>query len=470
MRKSTTALVAPLTALALVAAACGDDSDDSSDDTTAATEAAEADTTADGDDGGDAAAAGDTGYAELDAAFAGEYDGTEVSIMSVWVETEDEKFNETLASFEEQTGIDVVHEGSGEFETLINVQVESGDAPDTAVFPQPGLLASFVESGDALDLTTMGITPESLQENYADTWIDLGTFDGQLSGVFFRASTKSIVWYPVQAFEAAGYEVPETWDDLMALQDQIVADGTTPWCISIENDAATGWVGTDWIEDVLLRTAPVEIYDQWVSHEIPFDHPEVAEAVDIVGDIWLNEDLVYGGTTNIVSTWIGDAPTPMFSDPGPDCYLHRQAGWIIDFFPEDQNVFGEDASYFYLPPIEDEFGKPVLGGGDQIGAFNDRPEVRAFLQYLSTPEAAQGWAAAGGFISPNSGISLDDYGQDADRLQAEILQDATTLRFDASDLMPAEVGTGTFWSGVVDWVQGTSTADFLADVEASWPS
>jgi len=443
-------LIALLAVFAVVAAACGDDSEDSNDTT---------------DDPGSDATGGD----ELERAFAGEFDGADVSILSVWVDTEDEKFTGSLASFEEATGINIEHTGTPEFETLINVQVESGDAPDIAIFPQPGLLASFVESGDALDLSPF-ISADDLAENYAETWIDLGTFDGQLSGVFFRASTKSIVWYPVEAWAEAGYEIPATWDDLTALQDQMVADGSAPWCISIENSDATGWVATDWIEDILLRTAPVEIYDQWVAHEIPFNHPEVLEAAAIMEDIWFNEDYVYGGRTGIVSTWIGDTPTPMFAEGGPDCWMHRQAGWIIDFFPEDKQEFGTDANYFYLPPIEEEFGKPVLGGGDQAGAFNDRPEVRAVLQYLATPEAAQGWAAAGGFISPNSGVSLDDYASDADRLQAEILVNATTLRFDASDLMPAEVGTGTFWSGMVDWVDGDSAEDVFASIEDTWPS
>ncbi|MDX2380109.1 MAG: ABC transporter substrate-binding protein [Acidimicrobiia bacterium] len=465
MRKSTLALVAPLTAVALLAAACGsDDSDSSSDDTTADTSA---DTT--GGDSGEASGGGN-GYAELEAAQAGEYDGTSVSVIGVWTDNEEENFTGSLASFSEETGIDIAYEGVSDFATLINVRVEAGDAPDIAMFPQPGLLGSFVESGDAIDIGEF-ITPEDLAENYGEGWIDLATFDDTLAGVFFRASTKSIVWYPVKAWEEAGYEIPETWEELTALQDQIVADGSTPWCISIEDGDNTGWVGTDWVEDVLLRTAPVEVYDQWITHEVAFDDPEVVEALDIVGDIWLNEDYVFGGTTGILSTWIGDTPTPMFAEGGPDCWMHRQAGWIIDFFPEDQQEFGVDAAYFYLPSIEEaDYGKPVLGAGDLAGAFDDRPEVRALMQYMSTPEAAEGWAAAGGFISPNSGLSSDAYANEGDAAQAEILVNATTLRFDASDLMPPEVGAGSFWAGIVDWVEGQSAADMLAAVEASWPS
>ena len=406
-------------------------------------------------------------YDHLARAEAGEFAGTEVTIFGKWTEGEGENFVNTLADFAERTGINIKYEGSAEFETLITVRVEGGDAPDIAGFPQPGLLAEFVEQEQAIDIGEF-INVEQLQQDYSDAWINLATIDGQLSGIFFRASTKSIVWYPVDAFAEAGYEIPQTWDDMIALSDQIVADGGTPWCISMEHGGVTGWVATDWLEDILLRTASPDIYDQWVNHEIPFNHPEVLEAAAIMEEIWFNPDYVYGGTTGILTIWVGDTQTPMFEEDGPQCWMHRQAGWIPDFWPEG-TAAGVDSSFFYLPPIEAEFGNPVLGGGDVFGMFNDRPEVRAVLEYLATAEAAQGWVEAGGFISPNRAVPADWYGNYVDQAQAEILQNATTLRFDASDLMPAEVGAGTFWSGMVDWISGSDTESVFQAIEDSWP-
>jgi alpha-glucoside transport system substrate-binding protein len=218
--------------VAVLGAACGDDDDDDAADTDTAPateDAGTADTGATGDTGGDAGAAPETptAYEELVAAEAGEYDGTSVTILGPWIEAEQEAFEATLAGFEERTGIDVQYEGNGDFETVLNVRVESGDPPDLAVIPQPGLLRSFVESGDALDISAH-VDAAQLAEDYSQAWIDLATVDGQLSGVFYRASTKSIVWYPVAAFEEAGYAIPTTWDELLALSDQIVADSSTP--------------------------------------------------------------------------------------------------------------------------------------------------------------------------------------------------------------------------------------------------
>ena len=403
----------------------------------------------------------------LERAYNGEFSGATVTIFGKWTEAEGDNFVNTLAPFAERTGINIQYEGSSEFETLVTVRVEGGDAPDIAGFPQPGLMAQFVDAGQLVDLGAF-INTDQLQADYSDAWIDLATVNGQLSGVFYRASTKSIVWYPVAAFEEAGYEIPQTWDELIALSDQIVADGGTPWCISMEQGGVTGWVATDWIEDILLRTAPPAIYDQWVAHEIPFNHPEVLEAAEIMSEIWFNPDYVYGGATGILSIFVGDTQTPMFEDP-PGCWLHRQAGWIPDFWPEGTEA-GVDSSFFYLPPIDAEYGNPVLGAGDVFAAFNSEPATAAFMEYLASPEGAEEWIRAGGFISPNNAVPAEWYGNYVDQAQADILQNATTLRFDASDLMPAEVGTGTFWSGMVEWVSGEDMETVFQQIEDSWPS
>src|SRR5690606_17016920 len=306
------------------------------------------------EDGADAG-----GYAYLEQAYAGDLAGTEVTVFGKWTEGEGANFEAVLASFEEATGIDVIYEGSAEFETLITVRVEGGDAPDIAGFPQPALMAEFVRSGDILDFGA-ATNVDQLNSDYSEAWTTLAPVDGQLSAVPYRASTKSIVWYPVEAFEAAGYEIPETWDELLALSDQIAEEqGVAPWCISIEHGGNTGWVATDWIEDVLLRTAPPETYDAWVAHEIGFNDPAVLNAASIVADIWFNPDYVYGGSTSILTTFVGDTQTPMFEDP-PQCWFHRQAGWIPDFWPEGTEA-GVDSDFFYLPPIDDAYGRPVLG-------------------------------------------------------------------------------------------------------------
>ena len=409
---------------------------------------------------------------ELANAYAGMYDGTVVTMSGPFTDQDEVIFNDSIASFEEATGIDIQYEGSKEFEANINIRLDGGDRPDIVDYPQPGLLKYAVSQGYALDLEEI-IDPDWIKENYSEAWQKLGTFEGPdgeiVAGIWARANGKSFVFYPKAKFDEAGYEVPTTWDEMMALTAQIADDGDTPWCIGIESGAATGWTMTDWIEDVMLRVAPAEDYDAWVAGELPFDSEQVNTALDYIEEIWFNDDYVYGGREAIPTINFGDAPKPMFEDP-PQCWFNRQGNFVTSFFPEEA-VAGVDYDFFYLPTIEDFNGsQPVLGAGDVYAAFNDRPEVRAVMQYFSTAESLRVWIEQGGAIVPHKDADFEWYVDPVTRGVAETIANATTFRFDGSDMMPGEVGAGTFWKYMTDYVSGSITRqEALEQIDASWP-
>jgi len=390
---------------------------------------------------------------------------TTVTIMGVITGEDQAKLEQALAPFEAETGIDVVYEGTDAFATLLPVRVDSGNAPDVAMFPQPGLMADFVQEGALVPLTDV-IDEATLTAAYAQDWLDLATVEGDRYGVWYRASVKSLVWYVPAAFEAAGYTVPQTWQEMVALSDQIVADGQVPWCLGMESGDATGWVGTDWVEDIMLRTAGPEVYDQWVNHDIPFNAPPVQVALETFGDIVLNEDYVVGGSVGALSTPFGDSSNGLFTDP-PGCYLHRQANFITNFFPD--GVDAASLGIFPLPPIDPAQGTPILVAGDVFAMFNDTPAARALMEYLATAQPHEIWAGLGGYISPHQAVGLEVYPDPLTRQQAEILANAEVIRFDGSDMMPGAVGTGSFWTGMTNYVGGTDAETVLADIEDSWP-
>ena len=394
------------------------------------------------------------------------YDGTTVTIFGVAADEQARLFQAEFDAFTERTGIKVAYEGNKDFETLVVVRVEGNNAPDIAQFAQPGLLARFVTQGNVVDLNSfMG---DELTGNFSQTFLDLATIDGQMAGIWHNNDVKSLVWYPKKAFDEKGYTVPTTWDEMIALSDKIVADGGTPWCIGIESAGATGWVGTDWVEDVMLRTTTAENYDKWTRGELKFNSPEVKAAFEKVGEIWFKDGYVYGGTDTILTTPFGDSPTPMFDNP-PKCWLHRQASFITNFFPETAKV-GEDIDYFYLPPITGGEERPVLGSGSISAMFNDRPEVREVMKFLATGESMKVEAEAGVAVAPHKDADPSWYPTDAARGFSEILQNATVFRFDGSDLMPGAVGAGSFWTGIVDWVGGADLDTVLTTIDESWPS
>jgi alpha-glucoside transport system substrate-binding protein len=408
----------------------------------------------------------------LDRAMAGEFDGSEVSVLTVYTDAEEALFNQQMEMFTEATGIDVVHSATKEFETQIVVQIDGGNPPDVAMFPQPGLAKTYVADGTITDVRDF--IPESdLQERYTQGWLDSATFagpDGEdvMGGVWYRAANKDLVWYPKAVFDEAGYTVPTTWDELIELSDTIVADGDAPWCIGIGSGVATGWVATDWMERLMLRTAAPEDYDAWVAGELPFESDQVKNAAELMSDIWLNPDYVLGGADQIVTESIQDSPVHMFEDP-PTCWMHVQASWVQGFFPEDA-VPGEDYDFFYFPSVDPAYGEPVLMAGDLMTLLVDKPEAKALLEYFSTGASGEVYMNNGSALSPHQDSDPSWYGSEIDTRQAEILLNAETVRFDASDLMPAEVGAGSFWERMVDYISGTIDLDTaLQEIDASWP-
>jgi alpha-glucoside transport system substrate-binding protein len=311
---------------------------------------------------------------------------------------------------------------------------------------------------------------------WGEDWKGYGSVDGKFYAAPLGANVKSFVWYSPSLFAEKGWEVPQTWDEMIALSDEIVQAGEIkPWCAGIGSGEATGWPVTDWLEDVMLREVGPDVYDQWTNHEIPFNDPQVVSALDRVGEILKNPDYVNAGigdVKSIATTTFQDGGLPVAKG---ECAMYRMAGFYANFWPEGTEV-GEDGDVyaFYLPPIDESQGKPVLGGGEFVAAFDDRPEVQAFQTYLASDTWANEKAKAtpsGGWVTANTGLDVNNLVSPIDKLSGEIFQDPeATFRFDASDLMPGAVGAGSFWKESTAWITGKSTKDALTAIEESWPA
>jgi alpha-glucoside transport system substrate-binding protein len=399
----------------------------------------------------------------------GDLSGTTVTVGGAFVDVEADRFAEAMKPFEDATGVTVKYSGDKSFEQQLNVQVEAGNPPDVALLPQPGGMKKYAADGKLYPLPDDIVA--SIDANYGPGWKEVGTADdGKVYGVFHRVNLKGLVFYPKVVWDAKGYTAPTTWDELKTLMDKMVADGTPPWCIGIESGAATGWPFTDWVEEVMLRTAGAEGYDKWVAGTTPFTDPVVKTAFQDVLDIWTNPQDVYGGVNYIVQTNFGEAPKAAFDDP-PKCLLTNQGNFITSFFPDAvQADLDNQVGVFTLPAIDSAIGTPAEVGGDQAVAFVDRPEVWAFLKYLTTPQAGESWQKAGGALFPYKTQDLSLYSSELDKAFAQSIVEASFVRFDGSDAMPAAVGSGTFWSEPIKLLTGSQDLDTtLQNIAASWP-
>ena len=464
-RRGATVIIGGVAATMLLAACGGSStSSESSSEAAATTEASAAASE-------EAVVAGCEAYA----AYAGN-EGTSVTLFTSVLPPEQQRYEDAWKPFEECTGIDIVYEGSDQFEAQLPTRIAGGNAPDLAWIPQPGLLAKLVEAGGPV------AAPQSVADNvdqyWNPAWKAYGSVDGTFYGAPNSSNMKSFVWYSPAKFAEWGITVPTTWEELFAAADTIAAAGVKPFCGGIESGGATGWPSTDWIEQIVLRQQGGDVYDQWVSHEVLFDSPQITQAMDTLAGWMKNPDYVNGGFGNvqtIATTAFQDAGKPILDG---QCAMLQQASFYAaqweSFKPgavvaEDGDVFA-----FFLPEIDAAVAAdPVVGGGEFTTAFSDRPEVQAVQTYLSSPEYHTARAAQpGGWVSANSGVPLDTYTDAIAKLSAQYLTNPDgVFRFDASDLMPAPVGAGAFWTQMTAWfAEDKPTQEVLQAIDAAWPA
>jgi alpha-glucoside transport system substrate-binding protein len=405
-------------------------------------------------------------------AYAG-HAGTTVTMFASIISPESDSLEKSWSEFSQCTGIKISYEGSNDFESQLQVRVSGGNAPDFAIIPQPGLLQQMVKTGKVAKPPAQTVANED--KYWSPIWKAYGTVNGTFYAAPMSANMKSLVWYSPKAFAQAGYQVPTTWADLMTLSGKIASSGKgKPWCGGIGSGTATGWPATDWLEQIVLGQYGGDVYDKWVSHEIKFSSPQITAAMQTLAGWMQNPAWVNGGigdVKSIATTTFQNAGAPILTGK---CWMLQQASFYEAQWPKGTKVGPDgDVMAFYLPTQSSSVTNRVVGGGEFLTAFSDRPEVQAVQSYLSTPEwhtsrvkVARGW------VSANQGVDKSLYTDPVDQLSAKYLTDPTaTIRFDASDLMPAAVGAGQEWKSMTAWfAEGQSISQVAKDIDAAWPS
>ena len=404
-----------------------------------------------GGGGGDSSAAPGTG----------DFAGQTLNVVAAWSGAEQKNFELVLKKFEDDTGATVNYTSFGDNgPTYIQGQLEGGTPPNIALTGQPALLQSLAANGDLFPVSDD--VKKAVEKNYSKSWIDLGSADGELYGVWFKASNKSTMWYNSDIYDEAGATVPTDWDDFMT-QLQVVQDSGFA---GISVGADVGWPLTDWFENVYLRTAGEEMYDKLTSHEIPWTDPSVTKALDVMATLWSSDVLEPGGAQRA----FGDAVTQVFG-AGPKAGTVYEGDFVAGVITEDGNsVVGKNALFYDFPSI-DGSAAAVVGGGDVAIAMVNDDATMALMAYLASPEAAEIWVPNGGLTSPNKAVDTALYPDATARQIAEALTGAKTFRFDMSDLTPSAFG-GTpgqgFWQEMISFYENpTDVAGTQQRLEAA---
>lgn len=374
-----------------------------------------------------------------------------------------------LAPLAQKAGVTVEWSKVDNINQLIMTKIQANDTPDIALIPQPGVVADIVKRNKSVALDDV-VDLAALKSSMIPGTLEAGTVNGKLHGLLVSSNAKSFVFYPKKAWDAKGYKAPQTLAELDTLTAKIKADGTTPWCLGIESEAATGWPATDWFEDLIMREGGADGYNKWVKHETKFDSELVRAAAAQFEKIAFTEGNVVGGRKAISSNNFGTAGNGMF-DATPKCMMYKQGSFITGFFPDAVKAdLDNQVGVFYFPPKDAGGDKPILGGGDMAVLLNDSAGGREIMKLLGDP--AIGEPAMGtSFLSPHKSFDVTKYKGTLTQEVAKIAYGSSVFLFDGSDQMPGAVGAGTFWKDMTAWISGQQDLDTtLKNIDASWPA
>jgi alpha-glucoside transport system substrate-binding protein len=386
-----------------------------------------------------------------------------VRVLGLWSGPEFDSFVSVKSAWEQNTGGTVDWQGSRDLPGELDAQIERGTPPDIAILPSIGLMHELADAGQLVALPSV-MDMDQLQTDYVPAWIDLGSYHGELYGIFYKVTNKATVWYNPKAFAAADYRVPSTWDEMIELADTMVADGRTPFSVVAPKvPGGGGWALTDWISQIVLNNCGPDLYDQWVAGQIPWTDACVKQSFDLFDTIVQTPGYVLGGSEGILGSSDAEGSYPMYSDP-PTAYMYYLASFAQAFIASryPQLAPGDDYDFFRFPTINPEDAGSITIGADVVVMLNDTPAARSFMTYLAGAESQQAWVELGGFTSVNRSVAADAYPEPVARAVADELASARLIRFGAGDTMPASVQQA-WWKAMLDLVDDPSKLDAVLE-------
>ena len=386
--------------------------------------------------------------------------GATVNVIGTWGGDEQAAFLKMVEPWQQQTGATVKYTGTRDINTVLTTGVASGVLPDLAGLPGPGQMAEYASAGKLISLDDV-LDLQTYQSDTAPALVDLGKVEGKVYGVFIKAAIKGLIWYNPKLHDYSA-NPPKTWTDLVSQVNTNLGAAKAPWCLGIESGAASGWPATDWIEDLVLRTAGPDTYTKWYQGKVKWSDPAIKNAFNIyVNDVVAK---TYGGSSTAVATNFGNAGDPLFASP-PGCALLHQASFITGFSQFKAHQAGTDYNFFPFPDIDSKYAGAVEGAGDLFGMFHDTPAAKSLMKYLVTADAQDIWVKIGGALSANK--NAKSYPDDISKRSADVLTNAKSFVYDGSDGMPTAMNDA-FWKGMVALTNGGRSVDqVLSDLDAA---
>jgi alpha-glucoside transport system substrate-binding protein len=225
--------------------------------------------------------------------------------------------------------------------------------------------------------------------------------------------------------------------------------------MGFESGDATGWTGTDFVQDLMLTQQGPDFVNGIMDGSVKYNDPGVKQAWETYGKWAMDPKYTVGGAQGTVSTAFLQAIYKPFSDP-PEAMMVKQSGFAGDEIAKQFPTLkqGTDYDFFVFPGI-----KGLQGSIEPMMAFSDKPAVKALVAYLSSPLGGANWAKATFGLSPNKGAAGNYTDPSLQKLGEAI---ATTQGFttDIGDTIPGGFGSAEF-KGITNYINGGNIDDIL---------
>ena len=390
-----------------------------------------------------------------------------LTLLTTWGGEEQDSFKAVVKPFTDRTGIKVTITATRDLDAQLTIQIRGKNPPDIAILPNPGKMQQLASQHNLIalnDLVDMG----AMQDNYAKSWIDLGSYNGKLYAIFFKAANKGTVWYNPAQFQSNNYAVPGTWQNMISLSNSIAGQGKYPWSMGVESGAASGWPAADWVAQIFVNQSGPDQYDKWVAHQIPWTDSSVKNAFQYFGQIAHGQHYIAGAPQSILATGFTDASYAPFKSP-PTAYMFYLGDFTEGFITTQfKSLKPEtDFNFFPFPTINDSYKGAITVGADVVVAMRNNNSVKQLVQYLATADAQAIWVKRGGFTAVNKNVPVSDYPDPVAQASVTMLTSAPIVKYGAGDVMPSQV-QNAMWKGLLTYIQSPDQLDsVLGQIEST---
>ena len=390
-----------------------------------------------------------------------------LTLLTTWGGEEQDSFKAVVAPFTQSTGINVNITATRDVNAQLTILLRGNNPPDIAILPNPGKMQELAAQHKLLAFNSF-IDMNQINNDYASSWTDLGSYQGKLYAIFFKAANKGTVWYNPAQFTSNNYTTPATWQDMITLSNNIAGSGKYPWSMGVESGAASGWPSADWVAQIFANQSGPAQYDKWVAHSIPWTDASVKNAFQYFGQIAHGNHYINGAPQSILATNFQPATFGPFQSP-PESYMYYLGDFAEGFITTQFKTAkpGTDFNFFPFPTINDQYKGAITVGADVVVAMKDGDSIHQLVKYLATADAQAIWVKRGGFTAVNKNVPISDYPDAVAQASVKMLTSAPIVKYGAGDLMPAQVQTD-FWKGLLTFIQDQSQLDtVLGNIEAT---